>query len=74
MAQSIVTLGVGGTAQLTWFVTSGLHTGTDVEFAVAVYTVSLSANQTPAGNVIANFSPSVNLRSNPSPTEEVLSG
>lgn len=70
MSQSIITLGIGGTSQLTWFVTSGLHT--DVEFAV--YTVSLRANPTPATNAAANPSPSAILRSNPSPTEEMLSG
>lgn len=30
MSQSIITLGIGGTADLDWFVTSGLHSNPDV--------------------------------------------
>lgn len=73
MSQSIITLGIGGTADLDWFVTTGLHMlPTAVE--VATYTATLQCNVTPAASLSSNPSPSVQGNSNPSPTEELMSG
>lgn len=63
MAESIITLGIGATpVSLTPFITTGLLIGEPP--VVAIYTVDLRVNPSPAKS----------LRSNPSPTKGLNTG